>query len=296
MSKYLVTGANGFIGKALTTSLLREGNKVASIDKASFGDNKVISYIGDITDENFIKKSLEEFLPDYIIHLAAQKVRSSDSSDFSSIIDNNLKGSFNLFNQAAKLQSLKKIIFVGTAEEYGLNKAPFSESMREDPISFYSFSKVCGTHLAQLFHKTYKLPVIIVRPSIAYGPGQGQEMFIPALVDALRKDKIFEMTTGEQARQFIYIEDLVLALEEICKNLEPSGQVINVSAEEQFTIKEVALSIAKTLGKENLLSIGSYPSRTIDIKDYRLDISYLKNKLAWKPKVSFERGIQLILK
>lgn len=281
--KYFITGASGFIGQYLAKTLNKMNHEVYELETK-------------LSDANNLADCLSHFNPDYVIHLAAKKKRSSDANDFSEIIESNLIGTFNLLNASKRLNSVKKILIMGTAEEYGQNKSPFFSDMREDPISFYSFSKMTATHLAQMFYKLYDLPITILRPSIAYGPGQAQDMFIPSLISTLKSKKSFAMTSGEQKRQFIYIEDLVSAILEISEKVKPAGQIINISHQEQFSIKDVAQNIAAKLDAIDLLEIGKLPTRQKEIVEYRLDTSFLNHELGWKPKYTFEQGISETLK
>lgn len=281
--KYFVTGASGFIGKALVAKLTSE-------------DHEVEEFVGDIRDAEEIQSVVQNFNPEIVIHLAAQKKRSANTKDFAEIIDVNLKGTFNLLDALKATSDVKKIIILGTAEEYGLNETPFIPGMREDPISFYSFSKMSATHLSQLFYKLYNLPIIILRPSIAYGPGQSPDMFLPSLITALKSGQNFEMTTGEQKRQFIYIDDLIDALGIVVNKANPAGQIINITNQQQFSIKDVAKLIAQKLDKVGLLDIGKVPTRIKEIQNYQLDTSYLNQSLGWSPKFNFEQGVEEILK
>lgn len=284
--RYFLTGGNGFIGKALSQELLATGGTVFSFDKD----------VGDITDIESVRSAINEFKPDVVFHLAAYKARTVLFGDFKSAIDVNVSGTINLFQAINEYEKIEAVICVGTAEEYGLNSVPFKETMREIPISSYSFSKVCVTHLAQIMNKVHNIPTIIVRPSVAYGPGQLTDMFIPALISTLKERKSFKMTDGEQLRDFIYIDDLVSALILIADKVIPSGQVINIGSGERKTIALVARQIEKLIGVSGLLDIGAIPRRKIEIDKYELDCSYLKQELGWSAKVNLELGLIATIK
>lgn len=289
----MVTGANGFIGRYLTAQLADQGADMSIITRQSIGLSfNVHQYIGDIRDEMFINNCLEDSSPEYIFHLAAAKARLSDSQSFYQAIDNNLLGSLNLLNAAKKLTTLQAIVTAGTAEEYGQNEVPFIEDTRESPVSAYSFSKTCVTHLCETFYAIHKLPCIVIRPALAYGPGQDSDMFLPALINSLIKGQQFPMTLGHQTRDYIYISDLVNAFILAALNGDTRGQIYNIGSGKPVRLTELALLVEKMLGKDSLVQLGKLNYRPAEIMNYVVDSSKAKEHLGWIPKVDLEEGLK----
>jgi len=201
-------------------------------------------------------------------------------------------GSLNLFSAATKLTKLRAIVTAGTAEEYGQNEAPFDEYMRESPVSAYSFSKTCVTHLCEVFYAIHKLPCITVRPALAYGPGQNFDMFLPALINTLLKNEQFPMTLGQQTRDYSYISDLVDAFIRAALNGDTRGQIYNVGSGKPVKISEIALLVEKILDKKKLVQLGKINYRSAEIMNYVVDYSKANEKLGWLPKVSLEEGLK----
>jgi UDP-glucose 4-epimerase len=295
--KILITGAYGFIGSYLLDKLSKDNLNISVIDikKSKKKYTNVKEYIGDLNDKNFVKSVISKVKPNIIFHLAADKNRSRDIEILYSTINNNLISSLNLFTEALNYK-IDSIVTLSTAEEYGINTPPFKESYREAPISPYSFSKTCLTHLCQTMHKLYKLPVTILRPAIAYGYGQGIEMFIPALIDSLVNNKNFKMTKGSQKRDFIYIDDLINAIIKASISKKAIGEIINIGSGNPILLKDLALLIADKLNKKNYIKLGELPYRKNEIMDYVLDIQKAKNIINWLPEVNLEKGIDIILK
>jgi len=289
--KILITGGSGFIGKHLTEYLQQFDFDIysLSIDKDINDKNNIFC---DLKDKNKIDAIFTENKFDYIIHLAAFKDRSSQITDFYSSIENNLIGSVNLFSSAIQNLKLKKIVILGTAEEYGNNDIPFNEKQRESPVSSYSFSKVCVSHLCDVFYKLYNFPFVILRPSIAYGPGQQTDMFLPSLINSLSKNLEFEMTAGEQTRDFVYVKDLVEAIYSSLINDSAIGRIINVGDGKPLTIKEISLKVGEIMDRKNLIKFGRKDYRNNEIMNYSLDISLAKKLLNWEPKVNLEEGLK----
>jgi UDP-glucose 4-epimerase len=294
--KILITGSSGFIGANLLNTLKSENFDIAVIDRSNNPNLKnVTKYVGDICDYSFVEKAVLDFQPGKVFHLAGYKNRASNVEELSLSLRVNLMGTLNLYQALTKVSALESIIALGTTDEYGIHNS-FRESSIENPISPYGFSKLCGTQLAQFFYRSFNLPVIILRPTIAYGPHQANDMFIPSLINTLIVNKDFKMTEGNQLRDFIYISDLVEAMLVISENQNCNGEIFNVGYGESLMLKDVASTIASDLNKEHLLKLGSIPYRQNEVMKYATCIDKFCKKTGWIPKVSFKKGIELTVK
>ena len=296
--RILITGASGFIGKHLLDKLLMTSNEIACVDIyysqkfiEVYGE-KVKLFQGNLLDKDFTSKCIHDFLPNYVIHLAGSKSRTNSLSEFKLSIEINYLGTLNLFKALLENKDLKLVTILGTIEEYGHTSSPFKEDSQELPNSAYGLSKLSATKLALIFNQQFNLPVVVLRPSIAYGPGQGDEMFIPALIKTLIKKQPFKMTEGNQLRDFIYIDDLTDALLKglTCVGLE--GQIINIASGTSITIKEIAIQIAEITNSIANLKLGEVPYRKFEIMDYTVDISKATTILQWYPKTKLSDGLR----
>lgn len=291
--RVLITGANGFIGRHLVDALDGLGALVSVVDMRQ-GDGKapVREYVGDLRDADFTETCVKECAPEVIIHLAASKERSVDISAFSRVVSTNLTGSLNLFTSAVKLKGLKSVVVMGTAEEYGNNPVPFVEGMRERPVSAYSYSKLCVTRLCETLNLLHGTPFVVLRPTVAYGPGQGQEMFLPALIKTLLMDKEFQMTHGCQTRDFIYVTDLINAILSASVTPQAAGQVINIGSGNPVAIVDIAVKVARLLGREDLLRVGALDYRCGEAMEYCVDTSKARQLLGWTAAFSLDEALK----
>lgn len=289
----LVTGASGFIGRYLLKKLQISGANITTISR-NRGDlhSETDQYTLDICDEQAVRNCVMACRPDYIFHLAAYKERSTTVESLYTSIETNLIGSLNIFSAAKDVGSVRSITTLGTAEEYGINSLPFCEDSRESPATPYSFSKLCVTHLSELFWRLYDLPITVIRPTLAYGPGQESDMFLPALIMSLRDNKRFDMTLGNQTRDFIYVEDLVEALLISAQNSRSSGQIINIGSGKMVKLSEIAYLVEQNMGKEGLVRLGGQPYRKNEVMDYYVDLKKAEDLLHWKPKTPLEVGMK----
>ena len=297
----LVTGASGYIGTRLVKSLLAKDYKVVAFDmhfSLRFMEefcSSVKCVDGDILDEEELVSIFDKESIGYIYHMAGLKNRSNKVEEFSLLNKVNYGGTLSVLSAAVKYGKIKHIVLMGTTEEYGSAVAPFSEDTQELPNSAYGLSKLSATKLARLFYTQYKVPVTVLRPSITYGPGQGVEMFLPAMIDTLVKGQPFKMSPGEQVRDFLYIDDLVEAIIACCEETRLEGEIVNVASGVSLQLKEVAGHVAKMLGKEDLLELGAIPYRGFEIMNYSINIDKLLRLSSWRPAISFEEGISITI-
>jgi UDP-glucose 4-epimerase len=294
--KILVTGGNGFIGKKLLSCFRSLGVGCSKILRGGADNSEGEHYIGDLTDAKFVSRVVEKCRPDIVYHLAGTRVRSLTAEAFRENINSNLLATIHLVDALNKISKAPRFVLIGTAEEYGQNLPPFTESMRECPVSAYSFSKVCATHFALMMAKAFEINTTVIRPSIAYGPGQKEDMFLPSLIGACLRGEDFAMTSGLQHRDFIYVDDLVEAI--ILGGLleTPRGEIINVGAGVSYRIFEVVEMVKSLIGIDCLIHKGKIPNRPNDIIDYSIDISKAKELLGWQPKHSLQEGLNQTIK
>ena len=296
--RILITGASGFVGKHLLDKLINTSNRIACIDLIfnqafieKYGD-KVQLFTGNILDRSFVAKCIHDFSPDYVFHLAGSKNRTNSLSEFKSSHEINYLGTLNLFEALLKTQNLRLVTILGTIDEYGYSVTPFREDSYELPNSAYGLSKLSATKLALIFYHQFNLPVVVLRPSIAYGPDQGEEMFIPALIKTLLKQEPFKMTEGNQLRDFIYLDDLVDALIKLINCNGLNGSILNIASGNSVMIKDIALKIAEIMDSREKLKIGEVPYRSSEIMDYLVDISKASKLLKWHPKTKLKEGLE----
>lgn len=295
--KILITGASGFIGKHLLERLLKNSINIACIDLhfdeefiQSFAKN-VTLFQGNLLDKYFVSTCIKEYAPNYIFHLAGSKNRSNALEEFRTSYDINYLGTLNLFEACLEQKELNLLTILGTIEEYGTSHSPFREDYYELPTSAYGLSKLSATKLAQIFFHQFNLPVVVLRPSIAYGPGQGDEMFIPALIKSLLRNEFFRMTPGMQLRDFVYIKDLVEAMVIGMEMKDLAGNIINIASGNSVKLKDVAHEIANITGNLSCLKIGAIPYRQTEIMDYEVSIRKANNLLIWTPKTNLHEGL-----
>lgn len=295
----LVTGASGFIGSHLCRRLLEEGAKVHILLKKDSNIFKIQDILGslhvwygDITDYPSVYACIRGSKPEIIFHLAAFRDTRRDFNLVNQMIDVNIKGTLNLLKIIfEKKIRLEKFINTGTSEEYGDGPAPFQENQKEKPVSPYSASKVAVTYFSQMIHRSFGLPIVTLRPFLVYGPYQDTDMFIPSLIQHCLEGKDFQMTEGDQTREFNYIDDVIDAFLLAACCPAAKGEIINIGNGIEYTIRYVAEKIVQKMGNPIKLLVGALPKRVGETKHFFSNNHKARYLLGWSPKVTLEEGI-----
>ncbi|OGR69971.1 MAG: hypothetical protein A2089_11500 [Elusimicrobia bacterium GWD2_63_28] len=287
--RVLVTGGAGFIGARLCAALRGAGAKVFCLDARAAGAGALKC---DLSDEEAVKAAVGKAKPEIVFHLAALTDRDPAPALLGRMLGTNLQGARNLL-EALRERGCRAAVFSGTAEEYGRGPAPYREAQPEDPVGPYSFSKACATQLALFYHRVHGVPATVLRPTLAYGPGQPPTMFLPALLITLRRGEPFEMTAGGQTRDFVFVDDLVEAYLLAGLAKAAAGQVINIGSGRPVKIKDLALLAARVTGRAGLLKMGAKPYRPAEIMNYFASAAKARRLLGWRPRTSLAAGLKL---
>ena len=321
----LVTGGAGFIGSALIRYIIKNTlHRVVNIDKLTYSGNlqsldsvnENVNYVFkklDICDNVELERIFVESQPDIVIHLAAESHvdRSIDCpGDF---IQTNIVGTYILLEQSKEYwQSLEgdkkenfRFLHVSTDEVYGdLNGSGefFTEATSYDPSSPYSASKASSDHLVRAWHRTYGLPVLITNCSNNYGPCQFPEKLIPHIIlNALAGKSLPIYGDGKQIRDWLYVDDHVIALMEVAINAKV-GKTYNIGGNNEIQNIEIVrkvCSILNELAPNKLNGMSSFSELITYVKDrpghdvrYAINAKKINQDLGWKPQENFESGIQ----
>ena len=290
----LIVGGTGFIGTHIVKEALVRGLQVTIISKnhRALSDRiKDTEYLStDISNKDSLCNQLKDKTFHYVINLGGYVDHSNYSSGGDKVFDVHFKGTKNLINCINK-DSLRSFIQIGSSDEYGANLAPQNESQRESPISPYSFAKTTTTHFLQMLYRTEQFPVVILRPFLVYGPGQGMERFIPQVVNGCIEGKKFPISEGKQLRDFCFISDFVRSIFSSIDNTEAYGEVINIASGEPISIKDVVTKIQNIVATGRP-QFGKAAYRDGENMELYADITKAKKLLNWQPKISLEEGLK----
>lgn len=323
--KILVTGGAGFIGSALVRHLIKDKKySVVNVDKLTYAGNlaslRAVDQSSlyafenvDICDQGELERIFIEHQPDKVMHLAAETHVDRSIDGPADFIQTNMIGTYCMLESARKywanLQGDKKVDFrfhhISTDEVYGDLKGSdelFTESTSYAPSSPYSASKAGSDHLVRAWFRSYNLPVILTNCSNNYGPYHFPDKLIPLVIlNAIRGKALPIYGEGKQIRDWLYVEDHVIALVKVV--LEGViGETYNIGGHNEKKNIDVVTTICSILDEvcpQHRKGIAQYAELITFVADrpghdmrYAIDSSKIQRELGWTPEESFDSGIR----
>ena len=281
----VITGANGFVGRHLRSHLELHGDEVFGIDREC-----------DVTDLQSISTVISSFEPDAIYHLAAL-THVGDSWDHPEEFNRvNVEGTRNILMSAATLQHPAKVLFVSTADVYGVvseSDLPLDEDRVATPANPYSKSKLAAEMLCKAAADSQE--VVIARPFNHIGPGQSPQFVIPALISRLLNAaaaQTTEIPVGDLStrRDFCDVRDVVKAYRSLIEHGK-SGEVYNIASGKDVAIEDIAQQLVALLAPNVELVVDETLLRPIEIPVMRGSYKKIHAATNWKPSISLETSL-----
>ena len=308
----LITGGAGFIGSNFIFHMLRNypSYRIICLDKLTYAGNlatlePVMSnpsfrfVKGDIADREAVYRLFEEEQPDIVVNFAAESHVDRSIEDPEVFLRINIIGTSVLMD-ACRKYGIKRYHQVSTDEVYGdlpLDRPDmfFTEETPIHTSSPYSSSKAGADLLVLAYYRTYGLPVTISRCSNNYGPYHFPEKLIPLMIiNALNNKPLPVYGTGENVRDWLYVEDHYRAIDLIIHNGR-EGEVYNVGGHNEMRNIDIVKLILKELGKDESLITFVADRKGHDLR-YAIDPTKIHNELGWLPETRFEDGLKKTIK
>jgi len=245
----------------------------------------------DLARDDTASGLLQALQPSHVFHLAGVVDTSRSLDVVSGQFRDTYKTSAHVARACAEMR-VRRLVHVGSCEEYGNGPAPFLESQAPAPVSPYSAAKVAATAFVQSLCASFGLRAVVVRPALTYGPGQPSKSLIASLIDSARSGQDFPMTSGEQTRAFSFVGDIVDGLLLAAQVESASGEIINLGSPEPRRVRDVAALTLRLMGDPIRLLLGQIPDRVGEVRQSWCSIAKARAILGWEPEFSLERGLR----
>ena len=276
MTKILVTGSSGFIGTQIVKRL-----PPAQVITDSNNSTRI-----DLQNREQVMK-LDS--TDLVIHLGGKTPQ--DELRWIEYFDNNVSGTLNVLEYCMQ-KKVKKLIYV-SSYVYGNPKyCPVDENHPINPHNAYTESKYLGERLCEFYCNRSDLSLTILRPFNIFGESMREGFLITNLVNSVKTGKKLTITNKDSKRDFLHVDDFVDLILKI-KDHDFRFEIFNVGSGTSYSFEEVVKKIEKMAVKK--INVDYQQDKETFIDEIRADISKIKNKTNWQPRVKFDDGLQKIL-
>ena len=318
----LVTGGAGFIGANLVLHWLQDTSEtVVNLDALTYagnrhslaevdGNQRHVFVHGEVCDRGLVDSLLLRHRPRAIVHLAAESHVDRSIRGPAAFVKTNVEGTFTLLEAALAYwlalpeaeRDAFRFLHVSTDEVHG-SLAPddpaFSETTPYAPNSPYAASKAASDHLVRAWFRTYGLPVLTTHCSNNFGPYQFPEKLVPRMiVNALAGEPLPIYGDGMNVRDWLYVGDHCAAIREVLARGQP-GETYNVGGSSERTNLQVVQAVCHLLDELRPDPAGPYARLIRFVADrpghdrrYAIDSRKLERELGWRPRESFDSGLE----
>lgn len=278
MYKILVTGANGFIGKLLCSSLKEQGHEVIELTSKN----------GNIA----LLQTWESIEPTQIvIHLAARTFVPDSWKKPDLFLETNTLGTLRALEYCKKNNA--KMVYISSYLYGNADILPINETATIYTPNPYALSKKTAEEYCRLYASSYGVKTVILRPFNIYGNNQNPSFLIPEIIDQVLNKNSVHVKDLEPKRDYLFIDDFINA---IIKAIEiEQFEIINIGSGLSYSVKEIIDMVQQICGT-NYPVTSSAEKRRAEIMDTIADISKAARLLGWKPMVSMQEGLSSIVK
>lgn len=306
----LITGGLGFIGSNIAQKLTSLGAKVTILDACldPYGWNfantkeikdKIIFVKGDIRDLELIKKLTKDM--NVIFDCAAQISHLISIKEPLLDIDINCRGAMTVLEAVRAVNDKAKLVYAGTRGQIGKRiYSPIDEKHPTDPVDMNGIDKLAAEKYYMLYNRLYGIKTTSIRINNTYGERGQIKHDDYGLVNwwirqALLNEQIIINGDGLQTRDFNYIKDVVDAMILVAQSDKTNGEIFMLGSGKETSIRKLIELILKTTDSKMEIKSQPWPKdrKSIEIGNFLVDFSKIKNTLGWRPRTDLEEGIRL---
>jgi dTDP-glucose 4,6-dehydratase len=304
LGRILVTGAGGFIGSHLVERCLALGHEVVGFVRYNSSNSypwieqlrnqpRFHLHRGDIRDADSVTQAVAGC--DTVLHLAALIGIPYSYESPLAYIRTNDEGTYNVL-QAARMAGCRNIVVTSTSETYGTAQyVPMDERHPAVGQSPYAATKIGADQLALSFHRSFKLPVKVIRPFNTFGPRQSARAIIPTIISQILAGRT-QVSLGNTTptRDLTYVGDTVDGFLAVASAPACIGEVVNLGTQSEISMGDLALRIAGLMGARLAISTETDRLRPRDSEVERLfsNNGKVRALAGWQPRQTLDQGLR----
>jgi nucleoside-diphosphate-sugar epimerase len=298
-----VTGAGGFIGSHVVDRLASEGADVRAFlhynsraDTGALGWDSDLSQVdlrfGDLRDLDSVAGVVEGC--DTVLHLGALIAIPYSYNAPRDVVETNVLGTHNVLSAAGR-HGVRRIVSLSTSEVYGTPRgAAITEDDQLNAQSPYAASKIAADQLALSYHRSFGIPVGVLRPFNTYGPRQSARAVIPTILSQGLAGLPVSLGSLHPVRDFLFVDDTVAGILAFAEWEDAPGSLLHVGTGHGVSIGELVELAGRVLGRE--LDVRAEEQRVRpDASEVQLlvcDATRARQALGWSPEVALEQGLE----
>ena len=285
MTKILVTGSEGLIGKDIVDKFQKKGFEVIEFD--------IINGF-DVLDLSSLKNSVKD--ADGVIHLAAATRVVTGYKDPYNAVQKNIIGTTNVLESIREINPKCWMIYASSREVYGEGGTNVKESDPINPINVYGATKAGAELITLTYGSNYNLNTFVVRFSNVYGAiNDHKDRVIPRFVKQALTNSDITVYGGKQKFDFVHLHDvtdgLIVLVEKIIEGQKLLHRTFHFVSGQATTLMELVEQLIKITNSKS--TIKYFPERTYDVNTFVGDPTRTQEILGWNTKISLEKGLSM---
>jgi UDP-glucose 4-epimerase len=286
--KVMVTGASGFIGYHLCQRLEACGAKVHAVSRRppqSSQPEGLQWLAADVCSIDAVRDLFRSIRPDVIYHLASHVMGAPGLEHVLPTFYGNLQSSVNLLTAAAET-GCRRLVLTGSLAEPDLSKG------EEFPSAPYAAAKWASSAYGRMFHALYKVPVVLARVFMVYGPAQKDlSKLIPYATLSLLQKKSPKISSGDRLIDWIYVSDVVDGFIRLAEASNVEGSTIELGSGKLISIREIVGQLADVVDSGTAATFGALPDRPLEpVRIANIGRSF--EQTGWKPMTPLAVGLK----
>ena len=305
MTRVLITGASGFVGRHLVAQLVHAGGSdivgLSSQKRPPIEGGRLL--VCDLRDADLTRRTLEHYQPEIIYHLAGQSHIPRAFAAPAETLVSNAVGQINLLEGCRSAGIYPVIVSVSSAEIYGAvspSQIPINEQQPLNPNNPYASSKAAQDLYAGQYFASYGMKIVRVRPFNHVGPGQTDRFVVSSFarqiaeVEAGLADPVVLVGNLDPIRDFLDVRDVVRAYQLVAEE-SFAGQVFNISSGVGVRIQDVLDTLIAESTRDIEVRVDPERVRPVEVPEFRGDSSRLTELTGWQPEIPLAQTLREVL-